>query len=57
MRKRAHERDGFSDGEEEPVRKEAKPDDSSEVSITTERGHINFFADVKQGVGYNEMDA
>ena len=54
MRKRAHERDGFSDGEEEPVRKEAKVGDSSEAAVTTERGHINFFADVKQGVGYNE---
>ena len=51
MRKRAHERDGFSDGEEEPVEKEAKLEDSSQALITTERGHINFFADIKQGVG------
>ena len=47
MRKRARERDGYSDDEGEVSRKEAKPAPSP---VTTERGHINFFADIKQGV-------
>ena len=56
MRKRAHERDGYSDKEEEqPIRKEMKVERSSEVSVTMERGHINFFADIKQGVGHKEL--
>ena len=47
MRKRAHERDGYSD-EDEPVSKEPKIINPS--PSMTDRGHINFFADVKQGV-------
>ena len=53
MRKRARERDGYSDddddeGEASQSRKEAKATPSSPDH--TERGHINFFADIKQGV-------
>ena len=51
MRKRARERDGYSDEEdagEGSSRKEAKAAPRS--PDTTERGHINFFADIKQGV-------
>ena len=52
MRKRARERDGYSDDDNDEgqasIRKEAKAAPSSPVH--TERGHINFFADIKQGV-------
>ena len=52
MRKRARERDGDFDGEvEEPATKK-KPRLSPDAPLMTERGHINFFADIKQGVGY-----
>ena len=52
MRKRARERDGDFDGEvEEPATKK-KPRLSPDAPPMTERGHINFFADIKQGVGY-----
>ena len=52
MRKRARERDGYSDDDDDKgeasSRKEAKAAPSSPDH--TERGHINFFADIKQGV-------
>ena len=52
MRKRARERDGDSDDEDDKgeasSRKEAKAAPASPDA--TERGHINFFADIKQGV-------
>ena len=50
MRKRAHERDGYSDEDEPITRKERRV--SPEASVATERGHINFFADIKQGVSH-----
>lgn len=53
MRKRARERDDCLDEVElEPTRKEAKVAPSPDASGSTERGHINFFADIKQGVGH-----
>ena len=54
MRKRARERDGYSDddndeGGQGSSRKAAKAAPST-TPDPTERGHINFFADIKQGV-------
>ena len=53
MRKRARERDGYSDNEDEGGasgrRKQAKAAGPSSPDHT-EGGHINFFADIKQGV-------
>lgn len=53
MRKRARERDGYSDDDDEGGasgrRKQAKAAGPSSPDHT-EGGHINFFADIKQGV-------
>ena len=48
MRKRARKRDGDFDEEEPTTKKEPKL--TREEPVMTERGHINFFADMKQGV-------
>ena len=57
MRKRARERDSYSDDDREErgevSRKERKAAQAS--PITTERGHINFFGDLKQGVSDHQL--
>jgi hypothetical protein len=59
MRKRARKRDGYSDDDDDEEvgtsspRKQAKaaPPGSPDH---TEGGHINFFADIKQGVSVTD---
>lgn len=54
MRKRARERDGVEEGEEEGEgggwRERGRKEKKGECSVTDTTGHINFFTDLQKGV-------
>jgi hypothetical protein len=59
MRKRARKRDGYSDDDDDEEVGTPSPRKQAKVAAPgspehTEGGHINFFADIKQGVSVTD---